>query len=376
MAAGKGLPEAVLQFGAGRFLRAFVDRFIQQANDSGQNIGRVVVVQRSADNRADSLPPNNAGFTVLVRGYEHGELIERPEKVASISWAIVAADDWREVLRVACTHELQYIVSNATEAGYKLDDADKITSHPPASLPGKLTQVLWARFHQKIGGITLLPCELIERNADKLRALVIEQAARWNLPAEFVQYVEQDCLWLNNLVDCIVTSPPADHPLLKTDPLLTCAEPYALWAIEKAQNRELKLFQHPAIQLVDDLSVCYLRKVRILNGLHSAMVAKFLPQGFVTVQDVLRDQAATRWIRDLLYEEIVPAIAYRVPGVAAFADATFDRLRNPYQQHKLADIALNHADKVKVRLQPTHDEYVALFKRTPAKLAEVIAVKV
>ena len=73
---------------------------------------------------------------------------------------------------------------------------------------------------------------------------------------------------------------------------------------------------------------------------------------------------------------VLPTIAYRVPGVAAFADATFDRLRNPYQQHKLADIALNHADKIRVRLQPTHDEYVQLFQRSPVRLAEVLAAKV
>ncbi len=371
----KALPETVLQFGAGRFLRAFVDRFIQQANDDGQAVGRIVVVQRGSDARAESMQAGSAGFTVLVRGYENGELIERPEKVNSISRAIVAADDWREVLRVATSPELKYIVSNATEAGYILDGADRLTSHPPASLPGKLTQALWARFQQHFGGLTLLPCELIERNADKLRALVVEQASRWSLPAEFAAWIETECLWLNNLVDCIVTSPPADHRLAATDSLLTCAEPYALWAIEKPVGRDVALFQHPAIQLVDDLSVYYLRKVRILNGMHSAMVAKFLPQGFVTVQDVLRDPAATRWIRDLLYEEIVPAIAYRVPGVAAFADDTFDRLRNPYQQHKLADIALNHADKVRVRLQTTHDEYGTLFGRSPVRLAEVIAVK-
>lgn len=370
------LPETVLQFGAGRFLRAFVDRFIQQANDGGQRVGRLVVVQRELDGRADSLQAGSDGFTVLVRGYENGELIERPEKVQSISRGIVAADDWREVLRTACSPELRYIVSNATEAGYKLADTDRVTSHPPASLPGKLTQVLWARFHQQVGGLTLLPCELIERNADKLLALVQEQAVRWSLPAEFTQWVASECLWLNNLVDCIVTGPPADHPLTAQDPLLCCAEPYTLWAIEKPQGRDLQLFRHPAIQIVDDLSVCYLRKVRILNGLHSAMVAKFLSKGFVTVQDVLRDNQATRWIRDLLYEEIVPAIAYRVPGVAAFADDTFDRLRNPYQQHKLADIALNHADKVRVRLQTTHDEYAKLFGQSPVRLAEVIAAKI
>ena len=369
------LPETVLQFGAGRFLRAFVDRFIQQANDAGQQVGRIVVVQREIDGRADSLQSQES-FTVLVRGYEHGDLIERPEPVASISRSIVAADDWREVLRIACSTDLKYIVSNATEAGYKLDSADKLVSHPPASLPGKLTQTLWARFNHRLRGITILPCELIERNADKLRALVLEQATVWELPAEFKTWVTNECLWLNNLVDCIVTSPPPNHPLAKTDALLTCAEPYALWAIERPTNGNLVLFNHPAMQLVDDLSPFYLRKVRMLNGLHSAMVAKFKDKGFTTVQDVLKDLKATRWIRDLLFEEIVPTIAYRIPGVADFADATFDRLRNPYQQHKLADIALNHADKIRVRLQPTHDEYVQLFGRSPAKLAEVLATKV
>lgn len=373
--AAHDLPETVLQFGGGRFLRAFVDRFIQQANDAHQGVGRVVVVQREADSRADSVRSQD-GFTVLVRGYENGQLIERPEKVNCISRAVVAADDWREVLRVASTTELKYVVSNATEAGYKLDPGDNFTSHPPASLPGKLTQVLWVRFNHRLRGVTLLPCELIERNADKLRALVIEQASLWSLPAEFSAWATNECLWLNNLVDCIVTSAPADHPLAASDALLTCAEPYALWAVERPANRDAILFNHPAIQLVDDLAVFYLRKVRILNGLHSAMVAKFLNKGFVTVQDVLRDAKATRWIRDLLYDEIVPAIAYRVPGVAAFADDTFDRLRNPYQQHKLSDIALNHADKVRVRLQPSHDEYAQLFGRSPQRLAEVIAAKV
>ena len=31
-----GLPETVLQFGAGNFLRAFADLFLHQANEQGQ----------------------------------------------------------------------------------------------------------------------------------------------------------------------------------------------------------------------------------------------------------------------------------------------------------------------------------------------------
>lgn len=166
-------------------------------------------------------------------------------------------------------------------------------------------------------------------------------------------------------------APAPDHPLTAIDPLFASAEPYALWAIEKPVGRDVPLFKHPAIRIVDDLQPFYLRKVRILNGLHSAMVAKFLPAGFETVQDVLRSAAAVRrWVRALLFEEIVPTIAYRFDDVAAFADETFDRLRNPFMRHRLGDIALNHAAKAQVRLKPTHDEYVKLFGVQPKKLAE------
>jgi tagaturonate reductase len=156
--------------------------------------------------------------------------------------------------------------------------------------------------------------------------------------------------------------------------LLTTAEPYQLWALERPPGRgDVKLFLHPAIRLVDDLLPFYLRKVRILNGLHTAMTAKFLPAGFETVQDVMKNAAAYKWLRALLYEEIVPTIAYRVDDVAEFADETFDRFRNPYLKHRLADIAQNHAAKAQVRLQPTYDEYVSLFNHPPRRLGEALA---
>lgn len=364
------LPESILQFGAGRFLRAFVDRFVQEANDAGQQVGRVVVVQSTPGSRAEVLG-KSAGFHVVVRGYDDGELIDRAENVRSISRAVVAGTAWGEVLTLARSPALKYIVSNATEAGYALDDADRVDAAPPASLPGKLTQVLWQRFQAGAAPVVLLPCELIERNADKLRELCLAQSRLWALPAEFSAWLA-DLPWLNNLVDCIVTPGPADHPLAESDPALISAEPYRLWAIERPAAGVPALFTHPAIRLVDDLAPFYLRKVRILNGTHSAMAAKFQPAGFETVGQVLDDSDARRWVRDLMFEEIVPTLAYRLEGVAEFADQTFDRLRNPFLKHRLSDILLNHAAKVAVRLAPTRTEYEALFSRPPKKLSEAM----
>jgi tagaturonate reductase len=366
------LPEAVLQFGAGRFLRAFVDRFVQNANDTGQDVGRVVVVQSTPGQRADLLNSQPDGFHVVVRGCTNGELVERTEAVCSISRALIAQHQWNDVLAVARSFDLRYLVTNATEAGYAVDPADHFDSAPPQSMPAKLTRVLLERYQSGGAPLVLLPCELIEGNANKLREIVTGVAKSWSLPADFSTWVGEKCQWLNNLVDCIVTPGPPDHPLAAQDKLLVSAEPYSLWAIQKPPQGEPSLFRHAAIRFVDDLAPYYLRKVRILNGLHSAMTAKFRPAGFETVLQVVSDRAAVRWLRALLYEEIVPTICYRVGDVAEFADETFDRLRNPFLAHKLADIAMNHAAKVAVRLKPTRDEYEQIFGRAPQKLNEVL----
>ncbi len=148
---------------------------------------------------------------------------------------------------------------------------------------------------------------------------------------------------------------------------MICAEPYYLWALERPKHKTAALFDHPALRVADDIAPYFLRKVRILNGTHTAMVGKFFGQ-FDTVQNLLANKAAARWIRDLMYEETVPTLAYRLDLVASFADETFDRFRNPFTNHQLSDIAKGHADKVQVRLAPTCKEYEKLFAKAPARI--------
>ena len=365
-------PETVLQFGAGRFLRAFTDRFIHQANVAGQNVGRVVVVQSTPGNRAAALNASATGFHVVVRGLADGQTVDHVEPVNSVSRAISAAESWAEVLEVARSSRLRLVVSNATEAGYTTDPGDTVHSVPPVSFPAKLLQVLWSRFQAGLPGVTIIPCELIEHNAVVLRGIVQQLAGEWKLPPGFGEWLLGECGWVENLVDCIVTPAPADHVLNSTDPLLVTAEPYMLWALARPAQGRAEVFEHPAIQWVNSVDPYYLRKVRILNGLHTAMAAKFEPLGFETVLQVMRDKSALRWLRGVAYEEILPTITQRVEDGALFADQVFERFANPFLAHRLADIAKNHEAKVNVRLRPTVADYRRLYGQAPRRLAEVV----
>ena len=368
------MSESVLQFGAGRFLRGFIDRFIAQINQSDGLVEQVVVVQSTSGRRAELLNQQSDGYPVVVRGMQLGEVVERVEQVDCISRALLADRDWQQVLEFASTSDCRLIVSNATEAGYVLSQQQ---SPVPETLPGKLTAVLFARFKADQEPLIVLPCELIPQNADKLCELVVRQAESWELGRAFIHYVSDQCLWANNLVDCIVSDLPTDDARVIQNPLAIMAEPYALLAIDRhciegVQAERFPLMKHAAVQLVDDLQPYYLRKVRVLNGVHTAMVSKFLGSELDTVQKVLKDATGNRWTRDILYGEILPTLLGRVEGAVQFVDNTLDRFANPFLSHRLSDIRLNHEQKVPVRLVPTADDYEKLFQCRPPLLQAAI----
>ena len=366
------LPETVLQFGSGRFLRAFADLFIHHANAGGQAVGRVVVVQSTGGTRAGGLNAQNGRYHVGVRGFLAGGVIDRVEVCESVSRGLHAATEWPEVLAAATSPELQTVLSNTTEAGYALDPADGPGAAVPASFPAKLLAALAARHAAGLPGVTVIPCELIEGNAAKLKAAVLGLAAEWHLPAAVVSYAADECVWLHTLVDRIVTGPPAGHPVLGADPLACVAEPFAFWALEDHPRSRFRL-THPAVTRTPDVAPFFLRKVRILNAAHTALVVKAVPRGFTLVRDAVADPDLLAWLRELLFTEIVPTVEGRVADAAGFAEATLDRFRNPFLDHKFSDIALHHAAKVAVRLRPTAAEYAARSGRPAELLAEVLA---
>ncbi len=376
----------VLQFGAGNFLRAFFCRFVHEMNEAGQTPPvSVVVVQSTEGDRARLLNEAEGHFYVVVRGQENGQAVERVEEVASVERALVADNEWDDVLAIARSPRLIAITSNTTEAGLALDPKDN-TGPPeagtaPYSFPAKLTAVLWERFTHGLPGVLILPCELIADNADTLRSLVVEQATRWGWASQnFTDWLQNACTWANTLVDGIVSGRPSRETVLPTiatlldaDPLLTVAEPFRFFAVENKLGTEW--LRHPDIALVPDVRPFALRKVRILNGAHTSLLMRVRQTDRDDIQFVrqaVADPDLREWLHGLLFEEVVPTVASRVDGAETFAHQTLERFANPYLDHRFSDIALHHDTKIKVRLVPTRNEYEAQFGRLPPRLTALM----
>ena len=169
------MTETIVQFGTGRFLRAFVDRFVHEANVLGQNVGSIVVVQSTGTDAVDQINAQKGIFHIAVRGLENGHIVRRDE-VASVSRCLAATRDWQELGSVFQSPELRFIISNTTEKGYDISASDWADSEVPLSFPARLTKLLFVRFQIGLSGLTLMPCELRDDQADELMNLVCRLA--------------------------------------------------------------------------------------------------------------------------------------------------------------------------------------------------------
>ena len=139
----------------------------------------------------------------------------------------------------------------------------------------------------------------------------------------------------------------------EADALLDTAEPYHLWVIEGNYERELPL-QKAGLSVLwtADCAPYKKRKVRVLNGCHTALVFPSLLCGVASVGESLADPLLRRFLDTCLYGYILPALGDTEEN-RRFAADTLQRFANPYIRHLWQSIALNSVSKFAARVVPT-----------------------
>ena len=332
----------VLQFGTSRFLQAHADLFLSEALPGERP---VTVVQTSGDPaRTRRLHALTRGYDVRIEGISNGRKVSETRRSDAVARGLSIGADLDEVTRIIA-EEARVILSNTGDAGFRPRLEDREPHFNTAmSYPAKLAHLLRARF--EAGGVApqIMPTELIQNNGSALRGLVLDAAPKSD--RTYRDWLADGVVWVNSLVDRIVSEP------LK--PAGAVAEPYALWAIE-GQPRLALPCTHPCIEIVDDLGPIERRKLFILNLGHTWIVSDWLARGrdgACFVRDVMADADWSARLSRVFADEVLPAFeaAGEADGVAEYIDVTKERFANPFLDHKLQDIAQNHAEKLERRI--------------------------
>ena len=373
------MKETVMQFGEGGFLRGFVDYFFHKLNEKGLYDGKIVVVQPLPTGMIDVLNEQNCTYNLFLRGIQDGQVVNERTEITSISRCINPYSDFDAYMALAENPDLRVIVSNTTEAGIEYLGTESIEDRPAKSYPAKLTQFLYKRFTLGLKGFILLPCELIDHNADTLKECILKYAKLWNLGEAFESWIETENDFCNTLVDRIVTGYPKteaeelEKVIGHKDNMIDTAEIFHLWVIEGHHEDELP-FNKAGYHIVwtDDATPYKKRKVRILNGGHTSMVLGAYLYGLETVGECMKDEVVSKFLKHCIFEEIVPTLGNTETDIN-FGKAVLERFSNPYIRHMLLSIALNSVSKFEVRVFPTILEHKEKFGSYPKGLVMSMA---
>ena len=385
--AGKAtFPIRILQFGEGNFLRAFVDWIIHRMNKKLDFQGGVAVVQPINRGLIPLLNEQDGLYTLYLKGIRDGKVVSEHELIECIQEGIDPYQDYDAYLKQALNPELRFIISNTTEAGIAFNEADKLDDRPQESFPGKLAVFLYHRFRHFTGdrskGCIIIPCELIDRNGDKLKEVLLQYAKLWKLGADFEQWLEQGCIFCNTLVDRIVPGYPKDRieeiwqELGYKDQLVCEGEQFHLWVIEAPERAHQEFPAEKAglnVLFTDNMEPYRTRKVRILNGAHTSMVPVSYLYGIETVREAVEHPVLGPFVQETVFEEIIPTLDLPAAELEQFAKDVLDRFRNPFIKHYLISIALNSVSKFKTRVLPSLLEYVNRKGNLPRRLVFSLA---
>lgn len=377
------LKEKVIQFGEGNFLRAFVDYMFDEINAQGLFEGGITLIQPipGGDFLRNVLNEQEGLYTLIARGREDGEKVAAKRLITCVNRCINPYVDLDTYNACAKNPELRFVVSNTTEAGISWKEEPKIDNEPQDSFPAKVANFLYVRYTEfkgdKSKGLVFIPCELIDDNGKTLKKYVLKHAENWGLGADFIDWIETACVFTSTLVDRIVTGYPRNEAkelceeFGYEDNAIDTSEIFHTWVIEGPAELEKELpFPKAGLKVIftPDVKPYKKRKVRILNGAHTCSVLGAYLAGYDIVRDVMNDELFYKYLEDALNNEIIPAITSEeltLEDLKGFADAVFDRFKNPFIDHKLLDISLNSTSKFEARVLHTIQEYYAQKNELP-----------
>lgn len=376
--------EKVMQFGEGNFLRAFVDDFIDIANEKTGYNGKVVIVQPIAAGLTDVINSQDGLYTLYLRGNDNGTTMNEKRLISAVSRCIDPYRNWDDVLTFAKSDDLEIITSNTTEAGIAYDPESTFDQIPPVSFPAKLTRVLYERFTAGKKGVVILSCELIDNNGKELLKCVNQYIDDWKLSDEFRTWINEENIFCSTLVDRIVPGrikDAAEAAQLNEengyiDNLTDVGEYFGVWIIEGPEGLEDRLPFKAAgvpVQVVPDVTPYKKRKVRILNGAHTGFVLGAYLAGFDIVRDCMNDDVVSGFMNKMLYEEVIPTLPLDRDDLMQFTAAVKDRFNNPFVNHELMSISLNSTSKWRARNMPSLTAYTREQGKLPKCLATSLA---
>ncbi|HTJ34619.1 MAG TPA: mannitol dehydrogenase family protein [Dactylosporangium sp.] len=324
----------VVHLGLGAFHRAHQAVFTEDAIAKGGGDWAIAAVAPSSRSVLDSLIEQDLLYSVLTLDAER----VRPRVLGVHAAALHAASDPAAVEARLADPAVRVITLTVTEKAYRRDSA----------IFRLLVRGLRAR-----GGapVALLSCDNLPSNGRRLRELVVAE-----LGESIVESVGFPCSMVDRIVPASTegTYAMAQAALGVIDRAAVAAEPFSQWVLEDDFPGDRPAWELAGAILTDDVAPWERLKLRMLNGVHSALAYLGALAGAPTIDQALALPGMRAAMESFIRTDIAPTL--RPPeglSIQQYGESVLERFSNPALRHRTLQVAMDGTQKLPQRLLGT-----------------------
>lgn len=363
----------IVHLGIGAFHRAHQAVYTDDVLASGDHRWGVLGASLRSPETRDALAPQDGLYTIAVRSAEG----TAHRVIGSVTRLVVAPENPEALIAAMADPHVKIVSLTVTEKGYCIDPAtgrldeqhpdivhDVANPDQPKSAPGYLLAALYRRRAKGLKPFTVMSCDNLPSNGEKLHAILTKLAGLRN--AEFAHFVETEVACPSTMIDRIVPqTTDEDRAIAKAalqleDAWPIATEPFTQWVIEDRFPEGRPAWENFGAELVADVAPYEAMKLKLLNASHTSLAFLGSLAGYRTVADAMNDPVIGDFIARFMAEDVTPVLTIP-PGadVKAYATSLVERFRNPALKHRLEQIASDSSQKIPQRLLGTARDRLA-----------------
>ena len=359
----------IVHLGPGAFHRAHQAVYTDEAMALSGGDWGICGVSLNSRTMAEALAPQDGLYTLSLR-----DKVPSNRIVGSLKEVVCAKDDPDYVLTKLSHIDVSIVTMTITEKGYALsgdghldiDNAaivkDRKTPRRPSSAIGYLVEACRLRRDKATLPLTLISCDNLPRNGDKLKTVVTEFAAL--IDAELADYIATTVRFPNTMVDSI--TPATDEGVITVvseatglyDAAPVQREAFSQWVIEDNLPDQRPDWEAAGATVTSDVHGYEMTKLRILNGAHSTLTYLGLLADEVSVEDAINNEALRRFVDGLITTETIPTInPPKGLPLSGYWEQIIARFENPNIRHLLEQISHDGSQKIPARIFPVIEHH-------------------
>lgn len=372
----------ILHIGLGSFHRAHQAVYLHELQETG-DLGWSIV----GGNIRNDMPDTMAALIAQRCEYTletvspAGE--RRYERIRSIREVIPFDPALARLIAVGSDASTRIISFTVTEAGYYLDDHNKLDpSHAELrsdldgstriTLYGAITALLRERLRRGGAPVTLLNCDNLRSNGTRFRAGLLEFMALRGETA-LREWTEANTTCPCDMVDRITPRPGpdvAERVRAATgwdDRAPVMGESFIQWVIEDSFIAGRPAWEKVGAEMVASVHAHEEAKIRILNATHSCVAWAGTLKGLSFIHEDMAVPAIRQMAHDYVTNDVIPCLntPERTPehpspiDLLAYRDVVLERFGNPHVRDTNQRVAMDGFSKIPGFIVPTLRECLA-----------------